>query len=369
MKIGGQMTIDSERIRRLLGTPEGPALDFKRDQYSFAGAAEREKSELLKDILAFANTSRAETAYILIGVEERPTGPSEVVGVQSHLEDSDLHQFVNSKTNKPVEFSYERHQYDSKQIGVLSVPIQPRPVYVTRPFGIVQANAVYLRDGSATRIASPTEVADMGADAGTKAAVPELVVNWCEPSTRTYLGPDYVHTTTELSPPARSWRILEFLYKDDRVVTANEYRRAHERNLQRPIGLAITNNGKTVATTVQITISVPEYEGVTISPNPSRNSKGLAGSEELPIDVIDRQGRYELVVNVDRIRPGETVWAGNGFRLGVSKNDTLTFRAHLIGDNLPKQVDLELPLRVERTKREIRIEEFPKARAGGPMLI
>ena len=368
------MTIDAEKIRRLLGTPEGPSLDFKRDQYPFVGATEREKSELLKDILAFANTPRDETAHIVIGVEERPDGTTNVVGIASHHEDSDLHQFVNSKTNTPVEFTYERHEYDSKQIAILRIPVQTRPVYVNKKFGIVQANAVYLRDGSSTRTASPSEIADIGRDTGTKVAVPELAVNWCDPSTRTVLGADYVHSTAELLPPERSWKILELLYKDDRAVTEREYRRAHERNLQRPLGLAIANSGTTVATAVQLTIDVPKHTQITISPtsipgSSQRSSRGLASSGELPIEVINRQDRYELVVNVERIRPGETVWAGNGFRIGVNWNGALKLRGVLIGDNLPKQVDFELPLRVERTKRQIRIEEFPKVDMGRSTLI
>ena len=36
---------------------EGPTLDFKREQYRFDKASDEDKSELLKDILAFANTS------------------------------------------------------------------------------------------------------------------------------------------------------------------------------------------------------------------------------------------------------------------------------------------------------------------------
>jgi hypothetical protein len=55
-------------IYALLFEAEGAELDFKREQYSFEGADDRVKSELLKDILAFANAWRRTDAYILIGV-------------------------------------------------------------------------------------------------------------------------------------------------------------------------------------------------------------------------------------------------------------------------------------------------------------
>ena len=49
----------------LLFEEESETLDFKRDQYRFDNATDEEKSELLKDILAFANAWRRADAYIL----------------------------------------------------------------------------------------------------------------------------------------------------------------------------------------------------------------------------------------------------------------------------------------------------------------
>ena len=164
------MTIDNGTLEYLLYMEEGPTLDFKRDQYRFNNASDRDKSELLKDILAFANTQRYRTAYILVGVEEVKGGRSEVVGVENHLEDASLHQFVNGKTNRQAEFSYFPHHVGEKQIGVLSIPIQPRPVYALSKFGKVEANTVYIRDGSSTRCASPDEIVAMG-----RSNLPKLV--------------------------------------------------------------------------------------------------------------------------------------------------------------------------------------------------
>ena len=60
---------------------EGSDLDYKSEQYLFVKATDEEKSELLKDILALANTYRDSTAYILIGFKENPPYPAEVVGL------------------------------------------------------------------------------------------------------------------------------------------------------------------------------------------------------------------------------------------------------------------------------------------------
>ena len=147
--------IDGETLHGLLYMDEGLTLDFKREQYRFNKATESEKSELLKDILAFANTRRYSTANILVGVEEVKGGRSQVIGVDDHLEDASLHQFVNGKTNVPVAFSYSARAIEDKTVGVISIPIQQRPVWVEKRCGKVKASEVYIRDGSSTRTATP----------------------------------------------------------------------------------------------------------------------------------------------------------------------------------------------------------------------
>ena len=60
-----------EELEQLLFEEESPTLDFKRDQYPFSKATDEEKSELLKDILGFANCFRRTEAFILIVATEQ----------------------------------------------------------------------------------------------------------------------------------------------------------------------------------------------------------------------------------------------------------------------------------------------------------
>lgn len=62
--------MDATLFDRLLYEEESPTLDFKQGQYRFVAATDLEKSELLKDILGFANAWRRSEAYILIGVKK-----------------------------------------------------------------------------------------------------------------------------------------------------------------------------------------------------------------------------------------------------------------------------------------------------------
>jgi len=119
--------MDTALFERLLNEEEGATLDFKQKQYPFAGIDEEKKSEILKDILAFANAWRRADAYILIGVEEVRGGRSNVVGVIDHLDDHSLQQFVNHKTNRPLHFSYEAFTFDRKQVGIIKIDQQAVP--------------------------------------------------------------------------------------------------------------------------------------------------------------------------------------------------------------------------------------------------
>jgi hypothetical protein len=148
-------------IEALLHEDESSSLDFKREQYRFDGASDDEKSELLKDILALSNAWRRSDAYILIGVEEVRGGRSRAIGVQRHLEDAKLQQFVNSKTQKVLRFSYQVSVVDGVEIGVISIPVQNPPFFLKKDFGRLKKHTVYTRHGSSTSTADPDEIARM----------------------------------------------------------------------------------------------------------------------------------------------------------------------------------------------------------------
>lgn len=182
--------VDSSLIESLLYQSEGTALDFKRDQYSFANAnaTDVQKSELLKDILAFANSWRQNEAYIVIGVEEVTGGRHIPIGTEDHFNDAQLQQLVNSKTNRKVELSYEVHPYKGKKIGVIKIPKQERPTYAIKRFGKVDKEVVYYRLGSSTTIAKPEDIARMGRDSVEDIAVPVMNIQFANHETRQELG-------------------------------------------------------------------------------------------------------------------------------------------------------------------------------------
>jgi hypothetical protein len=157
------MSMTPDLMEKLLHEEESSSLDFKRDQYPFNGANDTEKAELLKDILAIANSWRRTTGYILVGVQEVKGGRSDVIGVSGHLADNNLQQFVNSKTNRPITFSFEAFEFEGKQVGIITIPKQKRPFTIKAGFGGLLKDTVYQRHGSSTATASLDEATRMAA--------------------------------------------------------------------------------------------------------------------------------------------------------------------------------------------------------------
>jgi hypothetical protein len=159
--------MEKQILESLLESDEGPTLDFKKQQYPFSGASEEEKSELLKDIIGFCNTQRRTAAYVLIGVEESRGSRCNVIGVEEHLPDHSLQQFVNNLTNRPIRFQYEVMAFEGRQVGIIKIETQQRPVYLRRDYGKLRKEQVYIRRGSSTDPTKPAtieEIAQMRVD-------------------------------------------------------------------------------------------------------------------------------------------------------------------------------------------------------------
>ncbi|WP_161798968.1 helix-turn-helix domain-containing protein [Caenimonas sp. SL110] len=146
-------------------------MDFKR-RYHFLSKDPKQKSELLKDILAMANAWRqgGGPAYILLGFQECAGGPPQVVGLDEHLDDAQIQQFIGSKVRPNLTFTYEELEYEGKQVGVITVPKQSRPFWVEKEYGVVRPNVVLVRRGSSTGEADPLEVMRMRDDDQGRAA-------------------------------------------------------------------------------------------------------------------------------------------------------------------------------------------------------
>ena len=371
--------MDDQLMEELLNNDEGSYLDFKRDQYKFQGATDAEKSELLKDILAFANAWRSREAYILIGVEERKGARSSPVGISIHLEDANLQQFVNSKMVRPISFSYEGFVFEGKTLGVITIPVQERPASANRNYGIVKREVVYYRLGSSTAIAGPGEIAKMGAaDSDASGGQPLLRVELLNPLVDDAVGlsmtiDSQVHESRESVPDFVAGGFMtQPLFNRDFYREAEQY--LILTRILKPIGLYIENLGNMVAENVTVLMEFPDLEGLAVLDEADLPSKPrtsiLERLHQFPalspgISVSKHRDSTRVVAHFGKIRPKECVASSSSFYIGSAVSRELKIQAEILGDNLSQPQVVELALTIIATRLgPLSDEELDGAGAG-----
>jgi len=390
--------MDSELFKRLLYEDESVTLDFKQAQYPFVKATKDEKSELLKDILGFANAWRRSEAYIIIGVEEVRGGRGNVVGISAdaHLHDHALQQFVSSRTNRPVRFSYEAFEFEGKHVGIITIEEQTRPFCLKRDYGKLKKSDVYVRRGSSidpTKPASVDEIVQMGlglapvaaelhvefADVERDAALGteiSLESEWCEmpdaeaiprlsrPSQKLPFGLS-AHVYGDLTNPLN----IAFFHE-----LAN-FEFAHR--LLRPISVAVKNIGKVAANDVRVELTVPMNSGAFVMhadelPDPPKrrgSSPGVFRHTRRPGDVtIDKNDdRVQIEMDYEDLQPGRRV-CSEVFYIGTGESGAVSLHGVVFAANLGQPKDFVLTANISVKRTQMSVEELrslpePDARA------
>ena len=370
------MPLDSKLLEGLLHEPEGAALDFKSAQYPFEHATDEEKSELLKDILAFANSWRRTTAYILIGVDEVKGGRSNVVGIGKHLDDAKIHQFVNGKTQRPVEFSYQVIPIEGTTIGAIEIPLQERPTYLKKRYGKLREHEVPIRDGSSTRAATPDEIAKMGAEE-VIGGTPQLSLQWANLTDHTALSsPQTIHSVIlePQFPPDTFTRRRHHLLGTDPLSNPNYSREAiayaAKRAFLTALGLRLENRSGVVGQRIRFVGHVVKSAGLAIydwiDDPPSRDllissrfADSMVGSpSDIDLNVQEYSDRWEMDIDFGDVRPRDEAWTTNGLFIGSLDPGGLILQGELRGDNLPEPLRCELEVQIEVERREMEMDDI-----------
>ncbi len=374
------MQITKELIESLLWQEEETALDFKRDQYPFSNATNDEKSELLKDILACANAFRQGDAFILVGVEEVKGARSRVVGVkaQAHLDDADLQQFVNSKTQRPVAFSYRAMEIDGLPVAVTHVPLQERPVFLKKDFGKLKKETVYLRRGSGTAIAGIEEIARMGAgQPGAGAPEPSLSVALFDRDTGKSFGDQVRLRSTLLHvPPAKEIPDYDAggaLSASLVPVNASYYRQlatfTQIRQFVQPVSLAMTNTGTVSGQDVRLVFAIEDPDNKYLFmddadyPAPPVQQRAFGGFARMPslnsdIAVERVADTWRVECSFGKIQPQDTVRLSDDLYAGARESGALEIEAQIFADNLSRPRTVRLTLRFEADERVVSLDDI-----------
>jgi hypothetical protein len=388
--------MNNELFERLLYEEEGTTLDFKREQYRFARATEDEKFELLKDILGFANAWRRSDAYILIGVEDVRGGQSIVIGISAtdHLDDHSLQQFVNNLTNQPVRFHYEAFGFEGKQVGIIRIDQQIRPIYLKRDYGKLLREKVYVRRGSSTdptKPASLEEIAQMRVGSGQPAA--ELFVEFAHVERDDALGTNIawdaeccempaMGTIPDFGPPQQR-RQFGFDFWSIPLDPMNRPNDNFFRELAnfefihrvfRPIRLVVRNVGQVAAKNVRAELTVPTNIGVMVMdafdlPDPPKRYGDPLSNVvqkwirpafrrnpgEVGIDKNDE--RFRVEIDCGDLQPGRRVWS-DVFYIGKAASGDLSLCGMVFADNLPQPKGFALTVSVTVTNTVMTVNEL-----------
>jgi len=377
--------VDSITLENLLNENESNYLDFKQDQYRFEGASEEDKSEILKDILAFANAWRRTDAYILIGVKEVKGGRSQIIGIKNHFDDAALQQFVNSKVQKPIQFSYIASEFEEKQVGIIKIPVQERPFYIKQKYGKVKPNVVYLRRGSSTDEAEPDEIAKMGIAlvSSSQLQIPNVDCEFANPIARTLYGKEIEVTSTILnvnepihsfSPRQNNLAIANITSSPNRNFYRELYQFYEYQSLLRKVSIRLKNTGNVIAFNARVEMSVVEdellfvkksgYPGfpykyfnylATINDRVSLPASAQIGSR---LSIGKKGSGWLITINFGNIQPKAEDWLEEPIFIGSRKPQDIQFDAIIYADNAPNPIHVPLCIHfrtdeVVRTLKEL----------------
>lgn len=385
------MPISREKIESLLFEDESSTLDFKREQYPFSDADDFQKAELLKDILAFSNAWRRTDAYILIGVKEVKGGKSEVVGVSHHLDDANLQQFVNQKTQRPVVFSYETIEIENKQIGIIHIPLQNRPIFLKKKYAKLGKNAVYIRRGSSTDEANPDEIKKMGENSGIPVeTIPIIELQFGRAFERSLHGESVELKTTVLTVPTKkqiddgvedaqrrqsseSGSLFLNSYGIEWIVYFRELAEyLKEAAFFEGIHLVISNTSSTIAKDVQIEMEVKDSNRVfcfkdecSLSKRPNKpfpiSITSFNQNQKVPSFCVERSlGSWHISTSFQKVLPKQTLWTDNGLFLGAAESTRLSIPVKTFAANLPQPIKFELTIDIEVSKKVLTLKELFK---------
>lgn len=365
--------MQTSEIAALLWQSESETLDFKRDQYPFDGAAEDERAELLKDILAFANAWRTIPARILIGIQEVNHGRSIPVGTQ-HLLNRNLQTFIQSKINRPIAFSYEAIELDGKPIGVIEIPIQDRPFFLTKKYGKLEANTVYIRRGDTTDIADPDEIAQMGAKREESRSQPLLEFAFGNLEKRKKFDGEIRFQTRCFEVPDDK-EIPEYgtdnalgisLRNENEDFYADVALYLRDVVHLEPLAVVLANGSRTTAEQVVVRIRFADPDLEVLSPGerqsePTRDRYGMLARTAglIPgVSVIRGEDGPEVEMDLGDIQPGTSAWSRQPFYLGCRVSKQFEAEISISGHNLAEPIRLKQRFDFEVESESVSVDQI-----------
>ena len=124
---------------------EGDYLDFKEYDYQ-----KDHKEELVKDILALANSHSIRNKYIIIGAVEENNACTKLreIDTKQIRDEAEFQQIINTYIYENLIVNYRILNIDGKNILVIQIPVinnSNRPFMVKKQIGKLKENEIYIK--------------------------------------------------------------------------------------------------------------------------------------------------------------------------------------------------------------------------------
>ena len=367
--------MNNEIFNRWQYESESDSLDFKRDQYKFIGASSDEKSELLKDILAMANSWRRADGYIILGIKENPEKPNILYGITDHLDDATIQQFVKNKVNRVCQFEYKTYTKDNLTYGIFKIPIQKRPIFLKQNYGKLKANTVYVRRGSSTDEAKPDEISQMGIYQSEQIHKADIEFGFLDKPKGQMVGTKIEFETTYINILDKIPDYSESsgsLYSIQNTVDRNYNRLFYKYVMFKisfcGIGFAIRNKGNNEAVNLRIEIEFPSNNIEILTDGQEETKPGkelfanisIKGTEfkKSSFSVDRKEDRYLIYNKIDRLHAKRTMEVDGTIYLQVQESKTIKGKARIFFDGQSEPHEQEIELKIDCKSVNLGWNEF-----------
>jgi hypothetical protein len=123
-------------------------LDFKENSYS-----PKNKFELIKDIMAMANSKHDGDKYIITGIKEKAFEENKIAGIDinEHIDSAHYHDLILKNIEPDIHFDYFHLQYKDKWLGIFKIYNNAnRPYMLKKKYGGYREGYCVIRKGSHT---------------------------------------------------------------------------------------------------------------------------------------------------------------------------------------------------------------------------
>ncbi len=130
-------------------------LDFKAEQYK-----KHAKEDLIKDIMAMANSQHNGNKYIIVGIKDIPGEQRQVIGIPplEFVDDSEYQQLIKNNIEPDINFRYYPFKYEEKVIGVFELTdCSNKPYMLRKQLNKLPVGFCLVRKGSHQCIATRSD--------------------------------------------------------------------------------------------------------------------------------------------------------------------------------------------------------------------